>query len=82
MLQSVTLKEEKRRKGEKRKQERHGETKPDEQGPWLYFQRGLIYLKLCIEDNRGCRVMQGQQSLTLIEARLYFCKLIICKGFR
>ena len=72
MLQSVTLKEEKRRKGEKRKQERHGETKPDEQGPWLYFQRGLIYLKLCIEDNRGCKIMQSQQSLILIETRLSF----------
>ena len=32
-LQLVILKEEQRRKGEKRKQERHGETKPDEQGP-------------------------------------------------
>ena len=72
MLRSVTLKEEKRRKGEKRKQERHGETKPDEQGPWLYFQRGLIYLKLCIEDNRGCKIMQSQQSLILIETRLSF----------
>ena len=30
MLQSVILKEEQRRKGEKRKQEQHGETKPDE----------------------------------------------------
>ena len=25
-----------------------------------------------IEDNRGCRVMQSQQSLTLIETRLSF----------
>ena len=32
-LQLVILKEEQRRIGEKRKQERHGETKPDEQGP-------------------------------------------------
>ena len=30
MLQSVILREEQRRKGEKRKQEQHGETKPDE----------------------------------------------------
>jgi len=37
MLQSFILKEEQRRKGEKRKQERHGETKPDEHGPQLYF---------------------------------------------
>ena len=28
------------------------------------------------------RVMQGQQSLILIEARLSFCKLIIWKSFR
>ena len=72
MLQSVILKEEQRRKGEKRKQEQHGETKPDEQGLQLYFQRELIYPKLYIEDNRGCRVMQSQQSLTLIETRLSF----------
>ena len=26
------------------------------------------------------RVMQGQQSLILIKARLSFCKLIICKA--
>ena len=26
------------------------------------------------------RVMQGQQSLILIEARLSFCKLIICQS--
>ena len=31
-LQLVILKEEQRRKGEKRKEERHGETKPVEQG--------------------------------------------------
>ena len=38
-------------------------------------------LKLCIEDNGGRgRVMQGQQSLILIEARLSSCKLIICKS--
>ena len=27
-----------------------------EQGLWLYFQQGLIYPKLHIEDNRGCKV--------------------------
>jgi len=43
-----------------------------EQGPYLYFQRELIYLKLCIEDNRGCKIMQIQQSLILIETRLFF----------
>jgi len=32
-LQSFILKEEQRRKGEKRKEEWHEETKPDEQGP-------------------------------------------------
>ena len=28
------------------------------------------------------RVMQGQQSLILVEAKLSFYKLIICKSFR
>ena len=36
-LPPFILKEEQRRKGEKRKQEWHGETKPDEHGPQLYF---------------------------------------------
>ena len=35
------------------------------------FSKVVLYLKLCIEDNGGRgRVMQGQQSLILIEARL------------
>ena len=41
-----------------------------EQGPHFIFQSSL-YLKLCIEDNGGRGgVMQGQQFLVLIEARL------------
>ena len=43
-----------------------------EQGLYLYFQRELIYPKLHIEDNRGCEIMQSQQSLILIETRLSF----------
>ena len=39
-----------------------------EQGPQLYFQQGLIYPKLHIEDNRGC----SQQSLILIKNQGFF----------
>ena len=42
-----------------------------EQGPHFIFQNSFLYLKLCIEDNGGRGgVMQGQQFLVLIEARL------------
>ena len=42
-----------------------------EQGPHFIFQNSFLYLKLCIEDNGGRGgVMQGQQLLVLIEARL------------
>ena len=35
------------------------------------FSKVVLYLKLCIEDNEGRGgVMQGQQFLVLIEARL------------
>ena len=47
-----------------------------EQGPWLYFQQGLLYPKLHIEDNRGCEIMQSQQSLILIETRVSFLQTI------
>ena len=43
-----------------------------EQGPRLYFQQGLLYPKLHIEDNKGCEIMQSQQSLILIETRVSF----------
>ena len=43
------------------------------------FSKVVLYLKLCIEDNGGRGgVMQGQQFLVLIEARL--SNLIICKS--
>ena len=43
----------------------------NEQGPHFIFQSSFLYLKLCIEDNGGRGgVMQGQQFLVLIEARL------------
>ena len=32
-----------------------------EQGPQLYFHKELLYLKLYIENNERCRLMQGQQ---------------------
>ena len=35
------------------------------------FNRGF-YTKLHIDDNRGCEVMQSQQSLILIETRVSF----------
>ena len=42
-----------------------------EQKGVLYFPIVVLYLKLCIEDNGGRdRVMQGQQFLILIKARL------------
>ena len=54
-----------------------GERKNDMERPSLVskactlFSKVVLYLKLCIEDNGGRgRVMQGQQSLILIEARL------------
>ena len=47
------------------------------------FSKVVFIPKWYIEDNGGrSRVMQGQQSLILIEARLSFCKLIIYKSFR
>ena len=49
--------------------EKEGERKNDtgrpsfgEQGLQLFFQKELLYLKLYIENNGRCRVMQGQQS--------------------
>ena len=39
-----------------------------EQGLWLYFQRELIYLKLCIEDNAAAAAAAAkllQSCLTL-----------------
>ena len=46
-----------------------------EQGPKIYFQQGLLYHKLHIEDNRGCEIMQSQQSLILIETRVSFLQI-------
>ena len=46
-----------------------------EQGPYLYFQQGLLYPKLHIEDNRGCEIMQSQQSLILIKTRVSFLQI-------
>ena len=43
-----------------------------EQGPKLYFQKGLSYHKLHIEDNRGWEIMQSQQSLILIKNQGFF----------
>ena len=46
-----------------------------EQGPQLYFQQGLLYHKLYIEDNRGRETMQSQQSLILIKTRVSFLQI-------
>ena len=43
-----------------------------EQGPQLYFQQGLLYHKLYIEDNSGGETMQSQQSLILIKNQGFF----------
>ena len=66
---------EKERKGEREKEEKNDTGRPSfsEQGPQLYFHRELLYLKLYMESNGRCRVMQGQQSLALIKTRLSFC---------
>ena len=46
-----------------------------EQDPQLYFQQGLLYHKLYIEDNMGCETMQSQQSLILIKTSLSFLQI-------
>ena len=46
-----------------------------EQGPQLYFQQGLLYPKLHIEDNTGCEIIQSQQSLILIKTRVSFLQI-------
>ena len=46
-----------------------------EQGPQFYFQQGLLYPKLHIEDNKGCEIIQSQQSLILIETRVSFLQI-------
>ena len=38
------------------------------------FNRGF-YTKLHIEDNRGCEIMQSQQSLILIKTRVSFLQI-------
>ena len=43
-----------------------------EQGPELYFQPGLLYSKLHIEDNRACEIVQSHQSLILIKNQGFF----------
>ena len=50
----------------------HGETKLQWARPIALFSTGLLYPKLHIEDNRGCEIMQSQQSLILIETRVSF----------
>ena len=46
-----------------------------EQGLQLYFQHGLLYHKLYIEDNRGRETRQSQQSLILIKTRVSFLQI-------
>ena len=58
--------EEKRRK---RKQERMT------WGDQASMSKGLLYHKLYIEDNRGCEIMQSQQSLILIKTRVSFLQI-------
>ena len=43
------------------------------------FKRSFYTLSCTQRIIRGCRVMQGQQPLTLIKTRLSFCKPIIYK---
>ena len=39
------------------------------------YKQGLLYHKLHIEDNRGCEIMQSQQSLILIKTRVSFLQI-------
>ena len=50
----------------------HGETKLQWARPIALFSTGVLNHKLHIEDNRGCEIMQSQQSLILIETRVSF----------
>ena len=53
-------------------EEWHGETKLWWARPKALFSTGLLYPKLHIEDNRGCEIMQSQQSLILFKNQGFF----------
>ena len=58
MLQEISLK--KRVRERKKKKKDTGWPSFGEQGPLLYFQKGLLYLNLYIEGNERCKVIQSQ----------------------
>ena len=62
----------------KRKKKKMGWPSFFEQGPLLYFKKGLLYLNLYIEGNERCKVIQSQpkhsSSFALIKTRMFFCK--------
>jgi len=68
---------------EKKRKKDMGRPSFCEQDPHFIFQSSFYTLSCAKRimgwEERG-RVMQGQQSLILIEARLSFCNLIICKA--
>ena len=76
-LQLNVLKEEQKRKGEKKKQERttRGDQALSKAHSFIFKGSLYTYLKLCIEDNRRCEIMQSQQSLILIETRVSFLQI-------
>ena len=62
---------EKRREREREKREKErkndmGRPSFGQQGPQLYFQKELLYPQLYIDENVGCRVMQGQPPWPLL----------------
>ena len=61
----------------KKKKKKNDMERPSfgEQGPQLYFQQGLLYHKLYIEDNRRRETMQSQQSLILIKTKVSFLQI-------
>ena len=46
-------------------------------GDQASMSKGLLYHKLYIEDNRGCEIMQSQQSLILIKTRVSFLQIYL-----
>ena len=63
MLQGISLTKRVRERKKEREKKRKTWGWPSffgEQGPLLYFQKGLLYLNLYIEGNERCKVIQSQ----------------------
>ena len=76
VFQGVILKEEQREKRrEKEKKNDTGRPSFGERGPYLYYQKELLYLDLYIEGNERCKVIQSQPKhyicFVFIETRIF-----------